>query len=32
VADGQSATLTHGSEANETRAFPAPAEPPASAR
>jgi hypothetical protein len=29
VADGESATLTHGSEANETRAFPAPVEPPA---
>jgi hypothetical protein len=30
VADGQSATLTHESEANQTRAFPAPVEPPAS--
>ena len=30
VADGESATLTHGSEANETRAFPAPVEPTAS--
>jgi hypothetical protein len=30
VADGQSAPLTHQSEANQTRAFPAPVEPPAS--
>jgi quinol monooxygenase YgiN len=30
VADGQSATLTNASEANETRSFPAPVEPPAS--
>jgi quinol monooxygenase YgiN len=30
VADGQSATLTNESEANQTRAFPAPVEPPAS--
>jgi quinol monooxygenase YgiN len=30
VADGRSASLTHASEANETRAFPAPVEPPAS--
>lgn len=30
VADGRSATLTNGSEANETRAFPAPVEPPPS--
>ena len=30
VADGQSATLTNPSDANETRAFPAPVEPPAS--
>jgi heme-degrading monooxygenase HmoA len=30
VADGYSATLTNQSEANETRAFPAPVEPPAS--
>ena len=31
VADGHSATLTNASEANQTRAFPAPVEPPASA-
>jgi heme-degrading monooxygenase HmoA len=31
VADGRSATLTNASDANETRAFPAPVEPPASA-
>jgi hypothetical protein len=31
VADGRSAPLTNPSDANETRAFPAPAEPPASA-
>jgi hypothetical protein len=31
VADGQSAELTDASEANQTRAFPAPVEPPASA-
>jgi hypothetical protein len=30
VADGHSATLTAQSDANETRAFPAPVEPPAS--
>jgi len=30
VTDGQSATLTDESEANQTRAFPAPVEPPAS--
>ena len=30
VADGRSATLTDASSANETRAFPAPIEPPAS--
>ena len=30
VAEGQSATLTDPSEANRTRAFPAPVEPPAS--
>jgi hypothetical protein len=30
VADGRSATLTNASDANETRAFPAPVEPPAS--
>jgi hypothetical protein len=30
VADGHSAALTHQSEANQTRAFPAPVEPPAS--
>jgi hypothetical protein len=30
VADGRSATLTNESEANATRAFPAPVEPPAS--
>jgi putative intracellular protease/amidase len=30
VADGRSATLTNPSDANETRAFPAPVEPPAS--
>jgi quinol monooxygenase YgiN len=30
VADGRSATLTNGSGANETRAFPAPVEPPPS--
>jgi hypothetical protein len=30
VADGHSATLTAQSEANQTRAFPAPVEPPAS--
>jgi quinol monooxygenase YgiN len=30
VADGQSAILAHQSEANQTRAFPAPVEPPAS--
>ena len=30
VADGQSAPLTNPSEANQTRAFPAPIEPPAS--
>jgi quinol monooxygenase YgiN len=30
VADGRSATLTNPSEANETRAFSAPVEPPAS--
>ena len=30
VADGQSAALTNQSEANETRAFPAPVEPPVS--
>jgi hypothetical protein len=30
VADGQSATLSNASEANETRDFPAPVEPPAS--
>jgi hypothetical protein len=30
VADGRSATLTHASDANETRAFPAPVEPPPS--
>jgi hypothetical protein len=29
VADGRSATLTHASDANDTRAFPAPVEPPA---
>ncbi len=29
VADGKSATLTHQSPANESRAFPAPVEPPA---
>jgi hypothetical protein len=30
VADGRSAPLTHPSDANQTRAFPAPVEPPAS--
>jgi quinol monooxygenase YgiN len=30
VAEGQSATLTNPSPANQTRAFPAPVEPPAS--
>jgi hypothetical protein len=30
VADGRSATLANPSDANETRAFPAPVEPPAS--
>jgi hypothetical protein len=30
VADGKSATLTHGTEANQTRAFPPPVVPPAS--
>jgi hypothetical protein len=30
VADGHSATLTNESDANQTRAFPAPIEPPAS--
>ena len=30
VADGESATLANASEANETRAFPAPVEPPPS--
>jgi hypothetical protein len=30
VADGRSATLTNPSDANDTRAFPAPVEPPAS--
>jgi quinol monooxygenase YgiN len=30
VADGHSATLTHQSETNQTRAFPAPVQPPAS--
>ena len=30
VDDGQSATLTNQSEANHTRAFPAPVEPPSS--
>ena len=30
VADGQSATLTNPSEANQSRVFPAPVEPPAS--
>jgi len=30
VADGQSATLTNQSDANESRAFPAPVEPPPS--
>ncbi len=30
VADGQSASLSNASEANETRDFPAPVEPPAS--
>ena len=30
VADGRSATLTNPSDANETRVFPAPVEPPAS--
>ena len=30
VADGRSAVLTNPSDANETRAFPAPVEPPAS--
>jgi quinol monooxygenase YgiN len=30
VSDGRSATLTNESEANQTRAFPAPVEPPAS--
>ena len=30
VADGHSATLTNQSDANQTRAFPAPVEPPAS--
>jgi heme-degrading monooxygenase HmoA len=30
VADGQSATLTNQSEANQSRAFPAPVEPPSS--
>jgi quinol monooxygenase YgiN len=30
VADGHSAALTHQSEANQARAFPAPVEPPAS--
>jgi hypothetical protein len=30
VADGHAAPLTNPSDANETRAFPAPVEPPAS--
>ncbi len=32
VAEGRSAPLTNASEANETRAFPAPVEPPASVK
>jgi hypothetical protein len=32
VADGRSAMLTHGSDANESRKFPAPVEPPASSK